>query len=141
MTKPKVYSAYIQLSSTSLLFSSFSPSSPLSLFNLLHSLPLPPSNKHALLSFLSHRDPHHNSFFSESAKFSKNFPLSQSSIQNAVSFRRHCVPTAFPWSGLVWNGSRQLSIESIIEFNKGQMSFKVKTFSFNSHCSKFPYLS
>ena len=60
---------------------------------------------------------HHNSF-SESAKNFLKFPT-QSSIQNAVPFRRHCVLTAFPWSGLVWNVSRQLSIESIIEFNKG----------------------
>ena len=60
---------------------------------------------------------HHNSF-SETAKNFLKFPT-QSSIQNAVPFRRHCVLTAFPWSGLVWNVSRQLSIESIIEFNKG----------------------
>ena len=83
---------------------------------------------------------HHNSF-SESAKISKTSHSKFNPKCVSVSFRKHCILTAFPWSGLVWNVSRQLSIESIIEFNKGQMSFKVKTFIFNSHCSKFPHLS
>ena len=95
LNQTKIYSSYIYLSSTPLLFSSFSPSSPLSFFNLLPSLPLPPSNKHAPLSFFSHRVPHRNRFFLNWQNF-LNFPLRQSSIQNEVSFKRHCVPTTFP---------------------------------------------
>ena len=135
----KVYSAYIELSSTSLLlFSSFFSSSHLSLFNLLHLLPFHSSNKHALwtsspIGIII--------VFLKEQKFLK-LPT-QSSIQNAFLFLSGDIYSdslSLERSGVEWI-TPKLSIEAIIQFNKGQMSLKVKTFISKSHCSKFPDLS
>ena len=83
---------------------------------------------------------HHNSF-SESAKkiseiFHSKFNPKCSSFQETL-----CTDNlSLERTGVEWI-TPELSIESIIQFNKGQMSLKVKTFISKSHCSKFPDLS
>ena len=67
----------------------------------------------------------------------------QSSIQNAFLFLSgdiHSDNLPLQRSNVEWI-TPELSIESLIQCNKGQMSLKVKTFLSKSHCSKFPDLS
>ena len=74
-------------------------------------------------------------------KFLKSF--TQSSIQNAFLFLSgdiHSDNLPLQRSNVEWI-TPELSIESLIQCNKGQMSLKVKTFISKSHCSKFPDLS
>ena len=90
-----------------------------------------------LVNLLSHRD--HNSFLKEQ-KFLK-LPT-QSSIQNAFLFLSGDIYSdnlSLQRSNVEWI-TPELSIESVIQCNKGQMSLKVKTFISKSHCSKFPDL-
>ena len=138
LNQTKIYSSYIYLSSTPLLFSSFSPSSPLSFFNLLPSLPLPPSNKHASLSFFSHRVPHRNrlflnwqnflklltqtkfnskcSFFQETL-CSDNLSLGRSSVEwiaSAVNWIHNRVQQG---SNVVWSQNLYFSISIVLNFH------------------------
>ena len=88
------------------------------LFILLISMP-------CLVNFLPHRD--HNSF-SERAKISKKLPT-QNSTQNAFLFLSGDIYSdslSLERSGVEWI-TPELSIESVTQCNKGQMSLKVKT--------------
>ena len=91
-----------------------------------------------LVNFLPHRD--HNSF-SERAKISKKLPT-QNSTQNAFLFLSGDIYSdSLPLerSGIEWI-TPELSIESVIQGNRGQMSLKVKVLFPKSHCFKFPDL-
>ena len=82
---------------------------PLLRLHPLVSLPLPPSNKHALLSFLSHRDPHHNSFFSELAKFSKTSHSVK--VQSKMQFLSGDTVFRQPFLKAVWFGMDHASCQ------------------------------
>ena len=134
------YSAYIKLSSSLLLLlSSFFSSSYRSPFNLLHF-----ASSSSLLSMLSKLPlpfPVTIVFLKLQRKFLKS--PTQSSIQNAFLFLSgdiHSDNLPLQRSNVEWI-TPELSIESLIQCNKGQMSLKVKTFISKSHCSKFPDLS